>query len=94
MNKGPNYRHECPECGKRFITPSKLARHVLMHTGERPYTCPHCLRPFSQASNMRLHIQKIHGDYSEQKIDPALYSDLKDFSLQPIDFYPPVTNLE
>jgi len=55
------YRHACNFCGKRFITPSKLNRHTLMHTGERPYTCQFCYRPFSQASNMKLHIQKIHG---------------------------------
>jgi len=55
------YRHVCNFCGKRFITPSKLNRHTLMHTGERPYTCQFCYRPFSQASNMKLHIQKIHG---------------------------------
>ena len=48
-------------CGKRFITPSKLHRHMLSHTGERPHTCQFCLRQFSQSSNMKLHILKIHG---------------------------------
>ena len=57
----PNYKHECNMCGKRFITPSKLHRHMLSHTGERPYTCQFCQRQFSQSSNMKLHILKIHG---------------------------------
>ena len=33
------YRHACNFCGKRFITPSKLDRHTLIHTGESPYIC-------------------------------------------------------
>ena len=57
----PHYKHECNLCGKRFITPSKLSRHMLSHTGERPHTCQFCLRQFSQLSNMKLHILKIHG---------------------------------
>jgi len=44
---------------------------------------------------MRLHMQKIHGDYSEQKItrdfsDPTIIP-TKDFLLQPNDFFPPVS---
>ena len=39
------YRHACNFCGKRFITPSNLNSHTLMHTGECPYTCQFRYRP-------------------------------------------------
>ena len=67
-----NYKHECNTCGKRFVTPSKLSRHILSHTGERPHTCQFCFRQFSQFSNMKLHILKIHGvDLDCMVVDPA-----------------------
>lgn len=66
-----NYKHECNTCGKRFVTPSKLSRHILSHTGERPHTCQFCFRQFSQFSNMKLHILKIHGvDLDCMVVDP------------------------
>ena len=53
-------RHECVYCGKRFPTPSKLQRHSLSHTGEKPFSCNVCLKKFSQMAHLRNHLRQAH----------------------------------
>ncbi|KAK7927901.1 Zinc finger- C2H2-type/integrase- DNA-binding protein [Apiospora marii] len=38
----------CSTCSKNFTTPSKLAIHERIHTGDRPYGCDHpgCVKPY------------------------------------------------
>uniref|UniRef100_A0A674BUF5 C2H2-type domain-containing protein n=1 Tax=Salmo trutta TaxID=8032 RepID=A0A674BUF5_SALTR len=57
-------RYPCSYCGKGFYSPAPLVRHVLIHTGENPYSCTYkeCTRVFKSASELRIHMRYHTGD--------------------------------
>lgn len=59
----PN-RVSCPYCPRTFPWTSSLRRHVLTHTGQKPYKCPHCSLLFTTKSNCDRHLLRKHGSQS------------------------------
>ena len=50
----------CPVCSRRFPCRRDLDRHILVHTGERPFQCPHCSHRSNRKGNLKQHILNVH----------------------------------
>ncbi|XP_025854206.1 zinc finger protein 770 [Vulpes vulpes] len=53
--------HACTICGKMFPSQSKLDRHALIHTGQRPFKCVLCSKSFRQSTHLKIH-QLTHSE--------------------------------
>ncbi|KAL8568913.1 hypothetical protein ACOMHN_017085 [Nucella lapillus] len=55
-------KHVCEECGRGFALTGDLKKHVLIHTGVKPFVCDFCDKAFTQSGNLTIH-RMIHlGD--------------------------------
>uniref|UniRef100_UPI003AAB48EA uncharacterized protein n=1 Tax=Centroberyx gerrardi TaxID=166262 RepID=UPI003AAB48EA len=51
--------HDCPFCGKSYLSIDGINGHLASHTGQRPYKCDVCPKTFALKSTLRNH-KKLH----------------------------------
>ena len=51
----------CHICGKWFLLPKDLRRHVRIHTGEKPFKCPVCPYRAAVKGNVKQHVLNTHN---------------------------------
>ena len=51
----------CRTCGHSSAFKNNVRKHVLTHSGDKPFKCPHCPYRGNLKGNMKRHILNVHN---------------------------------
>ena len=51
----------CTVDAMKFATKQALLRHMIVHSGEKPFKCAVCGNKFGQPANLRTHVKTVHN---------------------------------
>ncbi|WAR17927.1 ZNF70-like protein [Mya arenaria] len=54
-------KNVCPYCGLSWRVPAELRRHIVTHTGEKPFKCSICGTGFSRKNTLQYHVLSTHS---------------------------------
>ena len=72
------HKVSCPHCDRKFPWISSLNRHILTHTGHKPFRCAECPLEFTTKSNCDRHQIRKHGTSSLNNNDQTLTRNMSD----------------
>ena len=62
VDKYEQRKYVCNYCQRRFGWSTDLKRHIILHTGERPFQCKFCPVAFTRKFLLQNHMKKLHPD--------------------------------
>ena len=54
-------KFHCPICEKSYKSNTGLKRHLIVHSGERPFQCHFCFKSFFRKYVLTTHISRVHN---------------------------------
>ena len=54
-------KYGCPFCSQTRKSPSDMKRHIMIHTGEKPFACNFCDHKTSLKASLKTYIRLLHS---------------------------------
>lgn len=70
----PNYKYVCFEGDYHTRREIFMARHILVHTGEKIHKCPHCDHKTAREESMQSHVKRMHPGRIQPKQTIVIYN--------------------